>query len=124
MTTQSDLLVAKVDVVLVEPWDVVTVNGSGTFVADVVQIGQVKSTGTESLLIELHAALKHDRQEYKYLVATPRHVGTTFERLLSGEQVGVNLTGIPGERAKSADPFDLSWWRGGAAAIADLRLHT
>jgi hypothetical protein len=117
------MLGAKVDVVVVDPWDFVTVNSSGPLTADIVRIDEAKPTRVAALLLELATPVKYDNQAYKYFIATPRHVGTTFEQLFSETQVGVKLTGIPGERVKSADPFDLSWWRGGAAAIADLRLH-
>jgi hypothetical protein len=121
--TNNELVGKKLDIVLVDPWDFVTANGSGPFIADVVRSGHEKSTGVEALLLGLASSLKYKTEEYKCFVATTRHEGVTFPQLLSGIQVGCNLTGIPVERAHSANPLDLSWWRGGAAAIVDLRLH-
>jgi hypothetical protein len=124
MTTQSKILAIKVEIVLVDPWDFVTANGSGPFIADVIQSDRDTTSGDAvAFLLELSLPLKHQTSEYRYFIATPRHEGVTFDRLLSGATVGSNLTGIPEDRARSTNPFDLSWWRGGAAAIADVSLH-
>ena len=121
--TTNDLVGKKFDIVLVDPWDFVTTNGSGPFVADVIRVGHDKSTGVESLVLGLALPLKYKTEEFRYFMATTRHEGRTFQQVLSGEQVGCNLTGIPTERLQGGDLFDMSWWRGGAAAIADLSLH-
>jgi len=113
----------KVDVTLVDPWDLVTVNGSGPFVADVVQFCLVEPTGATALLLELHSPLRYNAEECRYFIATTRQENVKFEDLGIGKPIACNLTGIPEGKAKSANPFDLSLWRGGATAIADLRLH-
>ena len=120
---QKEFTGAKVKLVLVDPWDFVTVNGSGPFTADVVQTGNDEATHTTALLLELNRPLSYKGQEYKFFIASTRHQDTALEQLHSGKQVGCNITGIPAERVKSANPFDLSWWRGGAAAIADVSLQ-
>lgn len=112
----------RIEVTLVDPWDFVTVNGSGPFFADVLQFGHDESTGAAALL-EFHAPLKYHGEEFKYFVATARHEGVKFDELGTRRPIVCNLTGIPAEKASSANPFDLSWWRGGVAAIADLSLH-
>jgi hypothetical protein len=108
----------KIKVLLVDPWDFVTMNGSGPFIADVVQ------DEPAALLLEFHVPLKYNGEEFKYFIATTRQESVRFEALGTGKAIACNLTGIPEARAMSANPFDLSSWRGGAAAIADLSLHT
>ena len=121
--TDNELVGKKLDIVLVDPWDFVTTNGSGPFIAEVVRSGHEKSTGIESLLLGLALSLKYKTEEFKYFIATTRHEGKTLQQLLSGAQIGCNLTGVPTERLQSGNPFDMSWWRGGAAAISDLSLQ-
>ncbi len=123
MTRQNEFTGAKVKLVLVDPWDFVTMNGSGPFTADVVQVGQDQPTGKTALLLELRSPLKYKNEEYKHFIASTRHEGASLEQMFSGTQVGCNLTGVPLERLKNENPFDLSWWRGGAAAIADVSLQ-
>jgi|SRR5580700_10505150 hypothetical protein len=123
MPSETNVLGKKIDITLVDPWDFVTANGSGPFVADVLQHGHDASTGVPALLLELHVPLKSNGEECKFFVATVRHVEVALEGLETGKPIFCNLTGIPEEKAKSANPFDLSWWRGGTAAIADLSLH-
>jgi len=90
MTIQSELLTARIDVVLVEPWDFVTVNGSGPFTADVLQTDQSSSISPTALLLEVHSPLKYNTEKYRYFIATPRHAGTTFDQLIAGMPVGCN----------------------------------
>jgi hypothetical protein len=123
MASETNVLDKRIDITLVDPWDFVTVNGSGPFVADVLQFGHDESTRAPALLLELHVPLKCNAEECKFFVATARHNGVALEELKTGKPIVCNLTGIPAEKAKGANPFDLSWWRGGTAAIADLSLH-
>jgi hypothetical protein len=123
VANKTNLLDKKIDIVLVDPWDFVTVNGSGPFVADVLQFGHDSSTKTPALLLELHLPLKCAAEECKFFMATARHDGVALAELETGKRIVCNLTVIPEEKAKSPNPFDLSWWRGGTAVIADLSLH-
>jgi hypothetical protein len=122
MKSQDYLLAAKIQLTLVDPWDFVTANGSGPFTARIVQVGLDKGDNIYGLVLELDKPLSYQGQEYRHYVATARHEGKTLEDLRLGKKVGCNLAGLPVERARSGDPFDLSWWRGGSAAIADLSL--
>ncbi len=54
MASETNLLEKTIDIMLVDPWDFVTVNGSGPFVADVLQFGHDASTMTPALFLELH----------------------------------------------------------------------
>ena len=65
MTIQSELLTARIDVVLVEPWDFVTVNGSGPFTADVLQTDQSSSISPTALLLEVHSPLKYNTEKHR-----------------------------------------------------------
>ena len=121
--TNSDLVGKKLDVVLIDPWDFVTTNGSGPFIANVIRFGHDKSTGVECLVLELALPLNYKTEEFGYFMATIRHEGRTFQQVLSDARIACNLTGIPTERLLGDDLLDMSWWRGGVAVIADLSLH-
>src|SRR5215469_15309539 len=99
----DDLVGKKLDILLVDPWDFVTANGSGPFVADVIGSGRDKSTGVEALLLGLALSLRDKTDVFRYFMATTRHEGRTFQQLLSGAEVDCNLTGIPAERLQSAN---------------------
>jgi hypothetical protein len=70
MTIQSELLAARIDIVLVELWDFVSVNGSGPFTADVLQTDQSSSISPTALLLEVHSPSS----------TTPRNIDTSSLR--------------------------------------------
>lgn len=113
---------AQIKCVLTEPWELVTTNGSGPFEANVLRKSADTAGRDNALLLEFSAGFKSGDTEYSYFVATTRHESTALDQLFSGARVVCNLIGIPAEKALSAHPFDLSQWRGGMAAIADLTL--
>jgi hypothetical protein len=123
MTRRDQFTGARVELTLVDPWEFVTMNGSGPFTADVLEVGQDRPTGNTALLLELHLPLRYNNEEYKHFIASTRHEGASLELLFSGIQVSCGLIAMPVERLESADPFDLSWWRGGVAAVADITLQ-
>jgi len=110
-----------VDMVIVDPWEVVTVNGSGPFSGKMVQMHDHE--GRLISLLELEKPLRERSQGYKYFIAAPRHEGDSFAELKHGRKILCNLTAIPEEKAKSGNPGDLSWWRGGLVVIADMELR-
>ena len=81
-----------------------------------------KPSALHSLLLRIEDPIVFEGETCEYLVAQTRHVGAKLDSILSGENVACNLTRIPEGRLKTQDPSDLSWWRGGLAAIGTLSL--
>lgn len=76
-----------------------------------------------ALLIKLLEPFEYKNVSCDYFVATPRYEGSRYEDLLQGKSVFSGLTRIPPENAHSDNPFDLTWWRGGAALIGEIKVH-
>jgi hypothetical protein len=55
-------------------------------------------------------------------IIIPRHEGVLVDDLLLGKSVLCAVTLVSRERFSPDHPFDLSWWRGGNAAVADVVL--
>ena len=80
------------------------------------------SIDNEQLLLQLDKIVTCETNIYNYVIATQRHVGRGLERLERGLTFGCGLNWISDARYNPANPFDLSWWRGGATAIASIQL--
>jgi hypothetical protein len=78
--------------------------------------------GTNSMLLEFDTPLEAAGVRYQYAVASPRLQRDSLDTLIKSGALGCGITWIPDTRYNPAIPFDLSWWRGGAAAIADVVL--
>ena len=59
---------------------------------------------------------------YGHVVASPRLSKDGLQTLLTTGRLGCAVTWVPTDRFNSSNPFDLSWWRGGAAAVVDIEL--
>jgi hypothetical protein len=59
---------------------------------------------------------------FSHAVVSPRHEDRSMGELLEGKRVLSAVTLVSEERFSEESPFDLSWWRGGNAAIADISL--
>src|SRR5256885_9165404 len=122
MMKSNDFVGRKVHVLVVDPWDFVTTNGSGPFPATIIRTTN-GSVGKTRLLLEFDTPISYKNQQCLYFVADTRLTDQTMDTLFSNGKVGVNLNCVPDERLKSAEPFDLSWWRGGLSLIADLQSY-
>lgn len=60
---------------------------------------------------------------YTHAVVGARLASDDLSALLRKGLLGCAVTLVPEERFDPAKPFDLSWWRGGAAAITSVRLE-
>lgn len=107
----------KIEIIVSDPWEFGTIHGTGPFLAEV-----LKEKDNEALLIKLDKALEFEQVQCQYFVASPRLEGDSISDIPRGKTVGCNLTRITKEHANSADPFDLSWWRGGVGLIASLSI--
>lgn len=77
---------------------------------------------SKSLLLEFVPVVVIGAQAYTFAVAHPRLQRDDLGVLLTKGVLGCAVTCVPTERHDPARPFDLSWWRGGGAIIADLVL--
>lgn len=75
---------------------------------------------SNTLLLELTIPLEGAGERFQYAVASPRLEGDDLATLIQSGRLGFNVTWVPESRFNAKSPFNLSWWRGGAAAIADL----
>lgn len=77
----------------------------------------------ENLILRLASPFEYKNVHCEYFVASTRHENERLKDLASGKAVFCGLTRIPESRMRSADPFDLGWWRGGPALIGELVLE-
>jgi hypothetical protein len=109
-----------VQVVLTDPWDLVTVAGTGAHKAVIIKSGRDQN-GRPAVLLELEEPFTVSGDEYRFWTATARHDDAALLEMKRGTTVSSNLLRLPQNRAEGATPLDTSWWRGGAgAAIGDV----
>jgi hypothetical protein len=77
---------------------------------------------SKSLLLEFLLPVVIGTQVYDFAVAHPRLQRDNLAVLLRKGVLGCAITCVPSERYDPASPFELGWWRGGGAVIADLVL--
>ena len=92
---------------------------------DAVTHGRIRlvDPSTNSILLEFDAPIDAGGVRYSKAVASPRLAHDKLVTLVKEGELGCGITWIPDTRFDSKAPFDLTWWRGGAAAIADIVLH-
>lgn len=77
---------------------------------------------SSSLLLEFVPPVRVGEVAFEFAVARARLERDDLETLFRKGVLGCGVTCIPPDRYDPAKPFDLSWWRGGGAAIADVVL--
>lgn len=100
----------------------VHVRGADLFGASVAAVIRAIDPDSKSLQLEFMPSAQIGSQTYTFAIAHPRLQRDDLAVLLSSGVLGCAVTCVPLDRYDPAQPFDLSWWRGGAAAIADLVL--
>ena len=74
-------------------------------------------------LLELAPSVQIDGINYKFAIAQPRLERDTLTDLLHTKLLSCAVTFVPDDRFNPKNAFDLTWWRGGAAFILDVRLN-
>lgn len=92
------------------------------FGAPLLAVIRAIDAGSKSLLLEFVPTARIGAQVYPFAVAYPRLQRDDLGVLLGNGTVGCAVTCVPSDRYDAAKPFDLSWWRGRGAAVADLVL--
>ncbi|WP_152600239.1 hypothetical protein [Cellvibrio mixtus] len=77
----------------------------------------------KKILLKLNTPLDVGGVIYSYAVASPRLAQDNLLDLLKGSEIGSSVTWVPLIKFDENRPLDLSWWRGGAAAITDILLN-
>ena len=77
---------------------------------------------SNKLFVELLKAVNLNAHTYTFAVLEPRLERDELSGLLRGNALLCAVTLVPEDRHDPASPFNLSWWRGGAATIADVIL--
>jgi hypothetical protein len=76
----------------------------------------------KKILLELDTALNVAGVFYRYAIASPRLAKNNLVDLLDTGVLGSAVTWIPDTKFDVNRPLDVSWWRGGAAAVTDIVL--
>jgi hypothetical protein len=77
---------------------------------------------TNEILLKLDRSFKYKGTTYSHVVASPRLSRDDLGTLENHGILGCSLTWVPDTKFNIQNPMNLSWWRGGAAAISDLRI--
>ena len=102
-------------VTISEPWD--------TEIPDCQLKAELQVFADDGYLIELEAPFDFKKNKIEWLVAKPRHAGKNLSNIKGGELISVNMTAVKDEVTDSANPLDLSWWRGGNAFIGEVKIR-
>ncbi len=120
--TAATMVGTDITILVSEPWEFCSVNGAGPFLATVLAVGPNHWYPTgQAILLRLRSPVTYKGAACEYFIASPRYEGGDLQKLATGTDVDCGLTHIPADRAASANPFDLAWWRGGVGLIATLR---
>jgi hypothetical protein len=77
---------------------------------------------TNKILLKLDRYFEYEGTTYSHVIASPRLSRDDLDTLEKDGVIGCSLTWVPDTKFNTQDPMNLTWWRGGAAAIADLRI--
>ncbi len=108
-----------VTIKLSEPWNMGELLGWKALQGKVIKTEE-RDKHVEAAIIQLNEPFAYEGVSCEYFVASPRYEGVFLDSLLTKKKVICALTRIPPEQVESLAPFDLSWWRGGVALIANV----
>jgi len=100
----------------------IQVRADGLFEMPVDAVVVAQDAVSDSLVLQFGRGVVIDSQRFEVAVARGRNERHSLDTLCWQGTVGCALTCVPASRYDPTRPFDVSWWRGGAAAIADLIL--
>ena len=115
----DDLRGMRVELVISDPWDFVSVVGSGPFRAAVVD-AMLCDTSIDAVLLKLETQLVYEDYICEYLITTPRHEDDDFGHLLSGQSIHANAQCLQGP-ASEWQTFSAKWRGGGVGLIISVR---
>ena len=111
----------SVQMIVSDPWDWGTEIGVGPFDATILRWRIGEDGRPTGILLRLAEAVVFRGVECRYFVGVRDSPRENLEEIIRGNPVECALTHISEERARSLDPFDLSWWRGGIGLTCTVR---
>ncbi len=75
------------------------------------------------LLLELNIPITIAGVTYTHAVASSRLARDDLNVLQRSGVLGCAVTWVPNDRFDKMRPLDITWWRGGAAAVTDIALE-
>ena len=108
------LLNTKVSMRISDPWELGEALQWQAFEAQIIAVSN------DNVLFRLLDPFVYKGTTCEFFVASPRHEGDRVDKLRNGTSLFCGMTRITSEQAKSTDPFNLTSWRGGIAAIGNL----
>ena len=120
--TSVSLVGLPIKITVSEPWDFGTMHGTGPFAGQILFVGSDpnRSEKRAAALVKLDKPLLFEGVTCEFFVAQPRLKNQSIETITTGGSVECGLTCISTERARSANPLDLNWWRGGVGLTGSL----
>lgn len=105
----------RVVISIADPWDLGEALSWRPLHGDLltVELGEHGGRG----LVRLDARVEYNGSVWLYVVASPRHKGSTIDAVQQGRSVICVFTGISETQASSPNSLDTSWWRGGGLAF-------
>jgi hypothetical protein len=100
----------------------VRVRADDLFAAAAPAVIRTIDSDSSSMILEFVPPVRVGEVAYAFAVARARLERDDLETLLRKGLLGCGVTCVPADHYDPAKPFDLSWWRGGGAAIADVVL--
>lgn len=91
--------------------------------SDLLAYVQESSDLDQKILLALALPLIVANVTYSHAVISPRLAKDGIDTLLGKGLLGCAVTWVPVARFDLNKPFDVSWWRGGGAAITDVTLE-
>ncbi len=103
---------SAVEIVVSEPWDVVTALGSARL------SGHVVNASGAAIVVRLNRAITLPQGKYEFLLACPRHVGDVFRE--DHGKLFCNLDSMTDSQAPLGLPADLPSFKGDLGLIGDV----
>jgi hypothetical protein len=121
-SVQGELVGQRVDMVVSDPWELTTPDGSNIFPASV-RLAETFASGAveERLLIELRTPVSWRGETYRYFSVSERNGHGLVDDLRRGRSVECRAIAVAGDGPPTAEMLDTSDWRGGLAANATVQ---
>jgi hypothetical protein len=100
----------------------VIIKANDFFSSDLPAYVRGASDHEQKILLEFDQPLVIGNVTYSHAVISPRLARDDIRRLSNKGALGCAVTWVPAGRFDSNKPFDVSWWRGGGAAVTDVVL--
>ena len=96
--------------------------GANDFVQQELAATIMADVENKTVLLGLDKPLINGNTMYQHVVISARLAKDDLDTLANNGVLGCSVTWVPESQFSRTDPFDLSWWRGGAAAITDVSI--